>query len=284
MENKNYFLLLFFGLTLIFQTYSQDIAPSPESKTNKGRIYVFWGWNRGYYTNSDIEFTGDNYNFKLNDVQAKDRQSKFGLDPHFNPERITIPQTNLRLGFFITNNLDISIGVDHMKYVMVTNQETEITGSINDGSNYAGTYNNDNFLINEDFLHFEHTDGLNYLNIEITRNDDLLKLFKINLNPKIIKINALIGFGLGPLMPKSNVTLWNKERYDEFHFAGYGFAGKIGLDIIFFKHLFFRGELKEGFIDMPDIRTSSNSADRASQHFFFTQMNIVFGFTINPFN
>jgi hypothetical protein len=34
---------------------------------------------------------------------------------------------------------------------------------------------------------------------------------------------------------------------------------------------------------MPDIATTSSSADKASQHFFFTQANIVFGaiFTIN---
>jgi hypothetical protein len=284
MEKKIYFLLLIFGLTFVSTVFAQDASPSVDSKTNKGRIYAFWGWNRGYYTNSDIEFSGENYNFKLNDVEATDRQSKFGLDPHFNPSRITIPQTNVRVGFFITNNLDISIGVDHMKYVLVANQESEITGNINDGSDYDGTYNNNDFLIEERFLHFEHTDGLNYINIEITRNDDLLKLFKINLNPNLIKVNALIGFGLGPLMPKSNVTLWNKERYDEFHFAGYGFAAKVGLDITFFKYLFFRGEIKEGFIDMPDIRTSSDPSDRASQHFFFTQLNIVFGITFNPFN
>ncbi|PCJ23163.1 MAG: hypothetical protein COA97_12275 [Flavobacteriales bacterium] len=252
-------------------------------KTNKGRIYIFWGWNRGYYTNSDIQFTGDNYDFKLNDVEARDRQSKFGLDPYFNPSRITIPQTNFRIGFFVTNNIDLSIGVDHMKYVMVTNQETEITGEINDGSNYDGTYDNDDITISQDFLRFEHTDGLNYLNIEITRNDDLLKLFKINMNPNKIEVNALIGFGIGALMPKSNVTLWNKERYDEFDFAGYGLAGKIGLNVTFFNTFFIRGELKEGFIDMPNIRTSPDPSDRASQHFFFTQLNFSFGFAIHPF-
>ena len=241
MKKKNYFLLIILGV-LTFQTFAQDAAPSIDAKTDKGRLYVFWGWNRGYYTDSDIEFTGDNYDFTLNDVKAIDRQSKFGLDPHFNPSRITIPQTNMRLGYFITNNIDISIGIDHMKYVMVAHQETEITGKINDGGSYDGIYDNEGFSINPDFLKFEHTDGLNYINIEITRNDDVLKLFHVNVNPKILKVNALIGFGLGPVMPKSNVTLWNNERYDEFHFAGYGFAGKIGLDLIFFKYLFFRGE------------------------------------------
>lgn len=258
--------------------------PNTEKTSNKGKIYAFWGWNRGWYTNSDIEFTGSNYNFKLNDVQATDRQTPFDFGTYFNPSTITIPQTNFRLGYFISDKIDISIGVDHMKYVMVAVQETEISGNINDGTTYDGTYLNDDFEINKPFLEFEHTDGLNYLNIEITRNDDVSEMFKLGLNPKKIQINTLFGFGIGAMMPKSNVTLWNNERNDEFHFAGYGFSGKVGLNITFFKHFFIRSEYKGGFIDMPDIRTSPDPSDRASQHFFFRQLNFNIGFTINPFN
>ena len=253
-------------------------------KTNKGRLYIFWGWNRSWYTNSDIRFTGSNYDFELNDVQAKDRQSTFGLDPYFNPVRITIPQTNLRIGYFITNNIDVSLGVDHMKYVMVQEQDTQISGYINDESIYDGTYINDDFSINIEFLQFEHTDGLNYINAEITRNDDLFKFLKLDVNLNKVQVNTLLGFGLGALMPKSNVTLWNNERNDHFHFAGYGFAAKVGLNITFFKYLFFRGELKEGFIDMQNIRTSPNIADKAQQHFFFTEVDFAFGISIQPFN
>ncbi len=283
MKKQHYFIFILLGL-MAFPSFSQESAMYSEPKTNKGRIYVFWGWNRGYYTNSDIHFTGNNYDFKLNDVKARDRQSKFGLDPHFNPNRITIPQTNFRLGVFINNNIDISIGVDHMKYIMPNDQIVDIDGTINDNSNYDGTYNSDEIKLEKDFLFFEHSDGLNYLNVEITRNDDVLKLLKVKMNPDRLQLNALVGFGLGPLMPKSNVTLWNNERNDAFHFAGYGFAAKVGLNITFFKYFFIRGELKEGFIDMPDIRTSPDPSDTAEQHFFFTQMDLVFGITINPFN
>jgi hypothetical protein len=160
-------------------------------------MYIFWGWNRSQYTDSDIHFTGDNYDFELKDVKAKDRQSPFGLDPYFHPARITIPQTNLRIGYFINDKIDISIGVDHMKYIMPNTQTVEITGSINDETVYDGTYNKDEIELTSNFLFFEHSDGLNYLNAEITRNDDLLKLFKINVNPNKVQINTLIGFGLG---------------------------------------------------------------------------------------
>lgn len=255
-----------------------------EKTSDKGKIYAFWGWNRGWYTNSDIEFTGSNYNFKLNDVKAKDRQTPFDIGTYFNPPTITIPQTNFRIGYFLSDKVDISFGVDHMKYVMVAVQNTEISGYINDGTEYDGTYLNDDFEINKPFLEFEHTDGLNYLNFEITRNDDVVEMLKLNFNPKKIQIHTLFGFGIGAMMPKSNVTLWNNERNDDFHFAGYGFSGKVGLNITFFKHFFIRSEYKGGFIDMPDIRTTPDPIDKASQHFFFRQLNFNIGFAINPFN
>ena len=281
MKIQHYILLILTGLITV-PSVAQDAAPDSETKTNKGRIYVFWGWNRNWYTNSDIHFSGDNYNFTLDDVHAQDRQSKIGLYPYFNPSTITIPQTNLRIGYFVSDKIDLSIGVDHMKYIMPNGQTVGITGSINDDSDYDGTYNQDEIKLSKNFLFFEHSDGLNYLNAEITRNDDLLALF--NSSPKKIQLHSLVGFGLGALMPKTNATLWNNERNDDFHFAGYGFGAKIGLNVTFFDYFFLRTEYKAGFIDMPDIRTSPDVSDKASQHFFFTQFDVAFGFTINPFN
>lgn len=279
--NKQYYLLAIFFL-ITFQTFAKEILPVEEN-TNKGKIYAFWGWNRGWYSNSDIHFTGDNYDFTLNDVVAKDRQSPFNFGTYFKPSSITIPQTNFRIGYFINDKYDISFGVDHMKYVMLQDQQSTITGEINDRTTFDGSYSNDDIALTQNFLIYEHTDGLNYLNFEITRNDDLLKLFKINVNLNKFQVNTLLGVGLGALMPKSNVTLWNNQRHDDFHFAGYGIAAKTGLNLTFFKNFFIRTEYKVGFINMPDIRTSPDQSDRAAQHFTFTQWNFDFGVSFKLF-
>jgi len=279
---KQLFILSLIGL-VSFPLFAQDAVPPIEKRSNKGRMYIFWGWNRGWYTNSDIKFTGENYNFTLNDVEAFDRQSDFGIDPYFHPGKTTYPQTNLRLGYFINDKIDISFGVDHMKYVMNNGQTVSINGKINDGTAYDGTYMNDDIVLSKEFLIFEHTDGLNYINTEITRNDDLMQLLGIRLNPDKLQINTLFGFGLGFVMPKTNATLWNNERNDQFHVAGYGLDAKIGLNVNIFKYFFIRTEGKVGFIDMPDILTSPNKNDKASQHFFFSQLNFDFGITLYPF-
>ena len=71
--------------------------------------------------------------------------------------------------------------------------------------------------------------------------------------------------------------LLEKERHDDFHVSGYGVSAKVGLNFTFFKYFFIQTELKGGYIDMNDIRTTSSSSDTASQHFFFLQRIITFG-------
>jgi hypothetical protein len=276
------FVIIIFFLSTPLFSFGQENSDS--KKSNKGKIYAFWGWNRGWYTNSDIHFTGNDYDFKLNDIEATDRPSPFDFGVYFNIKTITIPQTNLRVGYFVSDKIDISVGVDHLKYVMVEIQETEITGTIEDGTEYDGHYSNDKISTKQSFLKFEHTDGLNYINAEITRNDNLLEALNMNVNTDKLEVSTLIGFGIGGILPKSNVTLWNNDRHDDFHWAGYGFSGKVGLNTTFFKHFFLRSEYKVGFIDMPDIRTTADPSDKASQHFIFRELNIIVGLAFNPFH
>ena len=241
-------------------------------KTNqKGKLYVYWGWNRGWYTTSDIGFRGTDYDFNLNQVVAKDRQTPFSLNAYLNPTLITIPQYNFRIGYFISKNYDISFGVDHMKYVVQSDQTVKISGYISSTeTEYDEEHENDDIIIEEGFLNFEHTDGLNYLNVEFRRFDNIFDFNKV-------KINLTEGFGLGALLPKTNSTLLNNERHDDFHLAGYGISAVVAINISFYEIFFIQSELKGGYVSMPDIRTTMDKADRGSQSFLFSQLNIVFG-------
>ena len=265
---KHTIVVLFF-LSLSNLGFSQNVR---NSKGRKGEFYFYWGWNRSWYGNSDINFKGKHYNFTLSDVKANDRQTPFSFKKYLNPGNATIPQYNIRIGYYFKDNYSVSIGVDHMKYVMAQNQQVSIDGFISNSSSvYDGIYNNEQIVLAEEFLQFEHTDGLNYLNVDIRKHFDLM-----NKN-KAIAIDGLAGMGLGILVPRTNTTLLNKERYDEFHLSGYGLHGLIGLKTTFFNWFFIQGELKGGYISMPSIRTTKFTEDSASQNFLFAQANIVFG-------
>lgn len=254
-------------------------AQSPEKekpKNFKGQVYIYWGYNRGWYTDSDIRFKGTDYNFVLNDVVAKDRPSKVAFDPYLKPDRMTIPQSDFRIGYFFTEHWSISLGQDHMKYVMVQNQQVKINGYIKDSeSGYSNIYYKDDITLKEDFLIFEHTDGLNYINVELRRMDNALRLKKYGMTN--IDVNFIEGFGAGVMFPRTNCTLLGKERYDEFHISGYGLSAVAGLNIMFWDCIFLQSEIKGGFIHMPDIRTTYSEVDRASQQFLYTEFVFLIG-------
>ena len=270
---------------IIFSQYihAQNAVTEPEKYTahNKGKFYIYYGGNRESYSKSDINFSGDGYNFTLHDVKAQDKPKGWTID-YVNPTRMTIPQTNFRVGYFISDHYNISIGFDHMKYVMNTDQFANMNGYIDlpqdqSGSVFNGIYNNVPKQLTKDFLEYEHTDGLNYVNLEVARVDDLLKLCKVANDSDIFQLNITEGVGGGVLYPRTNTTLMGKQRHDEFHISGFGISAKAGINLTFFKHYFIQGELKGGYINMPDVRTTYAGIDRASQHFMFLERIITFG-------
>ncbi|MFV8346357.1 hypothetical protein [Flavobacterium sp. ZB4P13] len=267
------FLIILFTNTTIAQ---EKITIQDRYTThNKGKFFVSWGGNRDSYSKSDITFRGKDYNFTLENVQAHDKPKGWHVD-YINPARMTIPQTNFRLGYFINDHYSVAIGVDHMKYVMTQNKAVNINGYYPNPGSYDESLPNNQVLLTPEFLTFEHTDGLNYVNTEFSRHDDISSIFKIGNTDKI-QVNLTEGVGFGLLYPKTNTKLLGKERHDDFHVSGYGTSLKAGLNITFFKHFYIQGELKGGYINMQDIRTTKSSEDTASQDFFFFQRIIAIG-------
>ena len=259
-------LLVLISVSGISQTNNHSI-----DKFKLGKIYFYWGWNGSSFSKSNIKFTGEDYDFTLKKVVAKDRQSDFSLKTYLNPLNATIPQYNFRIGYCFQENWDISFGIDHMKYVVLQNQTVEIEGFIeNTNSTYDGTYSGQSIKLTQDFLRFEHTDGLNYVNVELRHSDRFINLKKINAS-------FIEGLGIGVLYPRTSTTLLGKESYDEFHLSGYGLGGLIGLKVTFFDTFFVQSELKGGFTNLTNVRTTPSISDKARQNFFFFQYNIVFG-------
>lgn len=276
-----------FLIVLTFCAFSQymlaqDAAIAPEKYTahNKGKFFVSWGGNRESFTKSDVRFWGEGYDFTIHDMEAHDKPKGYQID-YVNPARMTIPQTNFRMGYFISDHYSIAIGWDHMKYVMTTNQTANVDGYIDlpaseAGSAFNGIYTDQPTVMTTDFLMYEHTDGLNYINTEFSRHDDVSKL--INLpNTDKFQINLTEGVGAGVLFPKTNTTLLGKERHDDFHVSGYGASLKTGINFTFFKYFYLQGELKGGYINMPDIMTTKSDSDHAAQHFWFFQRIVAVG-------
>lgn len=270
------FLIFFVGNFVFAQNSNNGNIETSSKKSlgEKGTMFVFWGWNRAMFSKSDIHFKGNGYDFVLHNVVAHDRPSDLSWD-YINPGEVSKPQFNFRLGYFIKDNLAIVIAQDHMKYVMDQDQTVDFTGHISDPTYAAMVQNGQVNLTDEKFLTFEHTDGLNYINLGIEKYKNLYA--KENL-----EILWSYGGGLGLMFPKSNVKIFGNERSDRFHVAGFGADVRTNINFVLWKRLMARVEGKFGYINMPDVKTTlNNKPDKASQDFVFGQINFGIGYVFN---
>ena len=251
--------------------------PAAPSKTaaqidaeNSKKWSVYWGWNRSNYSNSTIRFKGQDHDFTLHDVKATDLQTNTGLADIFkyylNPAEMTIPQTNLRVAYQLNGDTAIALNLDHMKYVVTQDQSVAIEGQIN------GVAQSGQQVIADNWLNFEHTDGLNIISIELEKQK------KVDwFGADRARVFALVG--LGVVIPKTNATMHmiGQTRNDEFHLAGWSVGAGAGLEVDMTKSVFLRSAYKIGYVDLPDVVTSARG-DKASHHFTYNELLIAVGY------
>lgn len=243
-----------------------------------GQFFVYWGYNRSWFADSDIHVYGEGYDITAYQLKAKDRPSPLSID-YINPAKLSIPQFNFRLGYQINDRFSISLGTDHMKYVVVQDQIANISGIITPdfSEKYQGTYLNTPQKITKDFLRYEHTNGLNYISVD---GEYLQPISHFGKRKGRISWN----FGLGGfvLLPKSDIQVAAKGADNRYHIAGYAISFKTGPRIDYGR-FFLSSELKPGYATMPDILINNDAIDRASQNIAFLQYYIVLGYKFRLF-
>lgn len=238
-----------------------------DTKNNfhKHRAYIFWGYNREKFSTTDLHIHGKGYDFTLYNAAAHDRPEKFNLKVYLLPWYMTIPQYNCHGGFFIKNNLHLSFGNDHMKYVITENQTVKISGAIDSSISelYGGLFLKSDRVLTKDFLRFEHTNGLNLYTINL---EYLLPVFH-SVNDKFhIGING--GIGGFVVLTKTDIHYFGLGLDNHFHVSGICFPVNIGPRIEY-GPFFIGAELKTGYMFLPWIILQNNNIDLANQNFSF---------------
>jgi hypothetical protein len=231
-------------------------TPTPERK--KGTFYITWGYNKDYFSKSDLHFknTGsEKYDFTLYDVKAKDRPG-FRHILHAN---ISIPQYVYRLGYYFNDakDLGVEINFDHTKYVVIDDQRLKLKGYI-----HGTYYDTDTLVTSEQLLHFEHTNGGNFLMVNGLRRFNLLK----TANRKHM-FGIVAKAGAGIVIPKTDVTLFGERLDNKFHIAGYLAGVDIGFRYDFFKYFFLEGSGKGVFANYTDVLVIGTGK---AHHYFWT--------------
>jgi hypothetical protein len=269
---------ILFTTVFILCGFLSGYANSPKdslSNPREKRFYFYWGYNRSIFSRSNIHVHGKGYDFTVYNVKSKDHPENPSL-VYVKPSTFSIPQFNVRAGYFITKRWALSLGYDHMKYIMVNDQRANVSGVITQAASekYAGTYLNKPMIISYDFLKFEHTDGLNVITLDLEHH---LPLWNSKNNKW--KLNATMGIGSGGVLPRSDVRVLGYGLNNRFHWAGTVWTGKAGLRINGFKRFFFQTEVRGGYISLPSVLVHNEAADRADHFFSYLEFTGVVGFT-----
>jgi hypothetical protein len=235
------------------------------SKKGKGTLYLAWGYNLDWYSNSDLHFknTGsDNYDFTLFAVRAKDRP---GFDQIMSME-ISIPQYVYRVGYYFNKKHDIGVEInfDHSKYVMIQDQRVHIKGQIH------GEAMDKDTVLNGDFLRFEHTNGANFLMGNFLMRKDIS-----HSSNKKHWLSAVLKTGAGIVIPKTDVALFGTRIDNRFHVAGWIAGVETGLRYDF-RHFFVEGTGKGTFANYSDVLAIGTG--KANHHFWTLQAILNAGF------
>jgi len=229
-------------------------------------IYGQWGYNRDWFTRSSIRFNGNHYDFTLHKVKAHDKPDFSGFVD--NPWDITIPQNSFRIGFYLNEKRTraIELNFDHAKYVMANNQRVHMTGHIGDKK-----FNQDTLLI-ESFVKFEHTNGANFYHINYVAQRPLWN------NKKNLKATWLYKIGAGVCVPRSDVTLFGKSLDNKYHIAGFVVSAESGFRFYPLKNFFLELNGKLGYANFADVLTVSEG--KAHHQFGYAEVIGLIGYDL----
>jgi hypothetical protein len=260
-------------------SFGQNYSYKKKFGTQKNAMYFYWGYNRAAFTRSDIHFVGEDYDFTIIKAAAKDRPAS-EFKTYVTPSTLTVPQFNVRVGWYYKHRWDWSIGYDHMKYVMRDWQQVYINGYIDPNSNSElnGEFTNEDgkLFIDPDFIHYENTNGLNYISVQLNNTAPMYKT-----NDRKFAVQRRVGGGIGPVITQTDFV-WDSEQYHSgMKLGGWGISAHMGVRFDFFNRFFIENTFSGGFIHLPRnatiVRGNTRDNDYANHKFVYGQWQITAG-------
>ncbi|MEO8710712.1 MAG: hypothetical protein ABI405_01250 [Parafilimonas sp.] len=260
-------ILLIFSLLLIFHVQAQT-----EKHHLFYGMYLQWGYNLEAYTNSNIHFKMSNGDdFILHHAKAHDRGDFDAI--YTEPSQISIPQYNYRFGFYLNKQFtkSLEINFDHAKYIVTDGQTVHVTGTI-DKIHVDG----DSVLNPQTFLHYEHTDGANWLHINYAEQKIL---FQTKAKTRSL-LTLIYKGGAGINIPRTDFTYHGDRLNNNFHVAGYNVSVEGGLRLYMLKNFFLESTAKTGYVRYVDALANTTTAkgNKASQGFGYLEGITTLGY------
>lgn len=260
--------IVFLLLSLLTLSTSFIFGQNDEKKTPKGQLYFLWGYNKDWFSPSDLHFEStksNDFDFIVYQVKAHDKPR---FESAFNKD-LSIPQFIYRIGYTFANHpsMGIEIGFDHAKYIVNQNQVARVKGKI-----FENYVDKDTVLTNN-FIRFEHTNGANFLMASFVYRKQIYaspsgsNCFYSTVKP-----------GAGIVVPQSEVALFGINQNNNYHIAGYVTGIDISGRFEFRKHFIAETGFKGVFANYLDVLSVGES--KANHHFFCVEWLFSIGYQI----
>ncbi len=232
-------LLPLFGLAQQ-NTSTQIITSSPSKnstkKVRKHELYFSWGYNKEWYTNSNVSVSqpalGNSFTFT--NVKGVDHPG--WENEQFFTKALSIPQYNYRLGYFIDRDKGwgVEINFDHTKWLFPNNQMVHIKGMIHNQP-FVGSVNFADSVAGSDSSSYHYlNNGANFLLFNV------VKRWHIWSNKKqTIRVDGLGKLGVGPVIPHVQVKYFDQPQNDQhFQLGGWNVGLEGDLKVTFFHYVY----------------------------------------------
>jgi hypothetical protein len=225
-----------------------------QKKERKGEFYFSWGYNKEWYTNSDVMVSQPslNNNYTFVNIQSKDHP---GWDKGIFNTAISIPQYNYRFGYFFNKEkgLAFEINFDHTKHLIIDGQTARISGTLG-GRSIDSTIN---FSEKNGFIYYLNN-GANFLLFNIVKRWKGYESKGHNF-----KIDYLGKAGIGPLVPHVENTLFGKANDAGFQIGGWNMGIEAGARATFAKHVYLEFTNKLDYARYSNLKVYQGTAKQA---------------------
>ena len=258
---------LYILTTIFFLVLASSFYANAQKQERKGEFYFSWGYNKEWYTNSDVHVKQPSLNndYRLVNIQSKDHP---GWDEGLFSKELTIPQYNYRFGYFFNKEKGYAfeINFDHTKHIIVDGQMAKVKGTL------AGRTIDTvvNFSASNGFVYYLNN-GANFLLF------NFVKRWKGYESPNSnFKIDYLGKAGIGPLVPHVENILFGKANESGFQIGGWNTGIEAGARATFAKHTYLEFTNKLDYARYSNLKVYEG---RASQAFGTYELILSLGYT-----
>ncbi len=225
------------------------------------RFYFAWGYNKEWYTKSDIHIKQASLsnNFAFVKVKGVDKP---GWNTGILNKELTIPQYNYRLGYKINSKWWVEINFDHTKY-QVQHQTLHMKGI------YLGREIDSTFERTPKNLQYQLNNGANFFLFNAVRKVQLL-----GTDSSQTALNLLLKGGIGFVYPHVENNILGYKNTPHFQFGGFDAGLETALQFVLFKHFFLEYSQKVVYARYSNLKIYEGTA---RQNFACYEMTLSAG-------